>query len=263
MPRRLEPVRGSEDTVREAQPPGRAGEGTTPTNEWPERDEREERNERNQRDTRESREAKETGETREPKEIRNTGNTVNTSDSCRATQGGDEVAPASPAPDTPRPQPSCGAGGAERRPASASASPSTDAARERLALAQTALLSALVAGTPAPEGFDRGRLRVQSRVLTAKRAAVVAKVAPELPEILGDAYRPAFLGYARYRPLRGGYRQDALDFAAYLLAQGRPEDPAARQQLTRWWRDRAGPRPPSARPMARLARAVRRALHRQ
>ncbi|BDH14155.1 hypothetical protein HOK021_53340 [Streptomyces hygroscopicus] len=139
----------------------------------------------------------------------------------------------------------------------------TEAARQRLALAQTALLSALVAGTPAPEGFDRTRLRVQSRALTAKRAAVVAKVAPELPEILGDGYRAAFLGYARHRPMSGGYRQDALDFAAHLLAQGRPEDPAARQELTRWWRDRAGPRPPSARPVARMARAIRLALHRR
>ncbi len=133
----------------------------------------------------------------------------------------------------------------------------TDAARQRLALAQTALLSALVAGTPAPEGFDRTRLRVQSRALTAKRAAVVAKVAPELPEILGADFRAAFADYARNRPMAGGYRQDALDFAAHLLAQDRPEDPAARQLLTRWWRDRAGPKPPSARPAARLARAVR------
>lgn len=139
----------------------------------------------------------------------------------------------------------------------------TEAARQRLALAQTALLSALVAGTPAPEGFDRTRLRVQSRALTAKRAAVVAKVAPELPEILGAGYRAAFLGYARHRPMRGGYRQDALDFAAHLLAQDRPEDPAARQQLTRWWRDRAGPKPPSARPVARMVRALRLALHRR
>ncbi len=142
------------------------------------------------------------------------------------------------------------------RTAAAPAVPGSDAARQRLALAQTALLSALVAGTPAPEGFDRTRLGVQSRALTAKRSAVVAKVAPELPEILGADYRPAFAGYARNRPMRGGYRQDALDFAAHLLAQDRPADRAARQRLTRWWRDRAGPTPPSAGPAARLARAV-------
>jgi hypothetical protein len=55
---------------------------------------------------------------------------------------------------------------------------STDAARGRLACAQTALLSALVAGVPVPEGFDPARVAVQSRELLAKRAAVVAKVAP-------------------------------------------------------------------------------------
>ncbi|WP_432430901.1 DUF692 domain-containing protein, partial [Streptomyces reticuliscabiei] len=56
--------------------------------------------------------------------------------------------------------------------------PDSTPARQRVALAQTALLSALVAGTPVPEGFDRVRLGVQSRALGAKRADVVAKVAP-------------------------------------------------------------------------------------
>ncbi|GGU47100.1 hypothetical protein GCM10010211_08600 [Streptomyces albospinus] len=231
MRRRLEPVRGNEDPEREGQVPEREGQVPVPEGQVP------------------------VPGGRVPERA---GDGIVPADE-RDTLGRDEAAtPDVPSPGAIRPQPSPGAGGAERRPAS-----STDAARERLALAQTALLSALVAGTPAPEGFDRGRLRVQSRALTAKRAAVVAKVAPELPEILGDSYRPAFLGYARHRPLRGGYRQDALDFAAYLLAQDRPEDPAARQQLTRWWRDRAGPRPPSAHPAARLARALRRTLHRR
>ncbi|CAM5296302.1 hypothetical protein SROCM77S_00390 [Streptomyces rochei] len=53
-----------------------------------------------------------------------------------------------------------------------------------------------MAGTPAPEGFDRVRLRVQSRTLAAKRADVVAYLAPELPLILGDTSRPPFLRYA-------------------------------------------------------------------
>ncbi|GAB7030349.1 hypothetical protein AB0G35_33420 [Streptomyces sp. NPDC021749] len=162
----------------------------------------------------------------------------------------------------PVPEPGTGTPATAARATAATTAPGngTDAARQRLALAQTALLSALVAGTPAPEGFDRTRLGVQSRALTAKRSAVVAKVAPELPEILGADYRPAFAGYAHNRPMHGGYRQDALDFAAHLLAQGRPADAAARQRLTRWWRDRAGPTPPSAGPAARLARAVRQAL---
>ncbi|MFI6944172.1 DUF692 domain-containing protein [Streptomyces sp. NPDC050418] len=139
---------------------------------------------------------------------------------------------------------------------------STEAARDRLALAQTSLLSALVAGTPAPEGFDRRRLAVQSRALTGKRADVVAKVAPELPVILGDAYRPAFVAYAQNRPMSRGYRHDALDFTEHVLAEGRPEDPEARRELTDWWLDRVGPKPMAERPVARFARRVRLALGR-
>ncbi|MCZ7457377.1 DUF692 domain-containing protein [Streptomyces sp. WMMC940] len=135
------------------------------------------------------------------------------------------------------------------------------AARERLGLAQAALLSALVAGTPAPEGFDARRLRVQIRALAAKRADVVAKVAPELPEILGAGYRPAYLDYAKTRPMRDGYRRDALDFAEHLLVAARPEDPVARRRLTHWWQDRAAPRPP--RRATRFVRAARAALVRR
>ncbi|MFF8916029.1 DUF692 family multinuclear iron-containing protein [Streptomyces sp. NPDC015032] len=133
-----------------------------------------------------------------------------------------------------------------------------DAARDRVAVAQTALLSALVAGTPAPQGFDHRRLGIQSRALAAKRAGVVAKVAPELPEILGDGYRDAFLSYARNRPMSAGYRRDALDFAEGLLIAGRPSDDAARRRLTHWWQDRAAARPP--RRSTRLIRAARAAL---
>ncbi|MFF3322665.1 DUF692 domain-containing protein [Streptomyces sp. NPDC002889] len=137
----------------------------------------------------------------------------------------------------------------------------TPAARERVALAQAALLSALVAGTPAPEGFDPRRLRVQARALAGKRADVVGKVAPELPEILGTGYRAAFLAYAKARPMRAGYRRDALDFAEHLLAAGRPDDIGARRRLTRWWQERAAPHPP--RRTARLVRAARAALVRR
>ncbi|MFF5444137.1 DUF692 domain-containing protein [Streptomyces sp. NPDC012888] len=131
----------------------------------------------------------------------------------------------------------------------------TAAARGRVGVAQTALLSALVAGTPVPEGFDRRRVAVQARALTAKRAAVVRRLAPELVGILGggEAYRTAFLRYARHRPMTAGYRRDALDFAEHLLVRDLPEDPAARRRLTRWWRERGGGPAPGV-----LARWVRR-----
>ncbi|KOU38546.1 endonuclease [Streptomyces sp. WM4235] len=144
-------------------------------------------------------------------------------------------------PAGPRP---AGARTPSTRPVPTPAPP--EQARTRVGLQQAALLSALVAGTPVPEGFDRQRIRVQARALAAKRASVVANVAPELPAILGgeEAYRTAFLGYARHRPMTDGYRRDALDFAEHLLIQDLPADPAARRRLTLWWRDRAGARPP-------------------
>ncbi|MFI8368007.1 DUF692 family multinuclear iron-containing protein [Streptomyces sp. NPDC085466] len=127
-----------------------------------------------------------------------------------------------------------------------------DGTRQRLGVGQAALLSALVAGTPVPEGFDVRRIRVQSRALAAKRASVVARIAPDLPRILGAGFRPAFLAYARRRPMPGSYRRDALDFVEGLLLDGRPEH----RELTRWWRERAESRPPGI--AERLARAGRR-----
>ncbi|CBG69191.1 putative myo-inositol catabolism protein [Streptomyces scabiei 87.22] len=136
-------------------------------------------------------------------------------------------------------------------------------ARQRLALAQAALLSALVAGTPVPEGFDRVRLGVQARSLAAKRADVVAKVAPELPEILGPSYRPTFVAYAQGHPMTDGYRRDALSFAEHVLLTGRPDDADVLREVRHWWLERSGPAPLSRRPAARLARATRRVLLRR
>ncbi|WP_086738420.1 DUF692 domain-containing protein [Streptomyces glaucescens] len=143
--------------------------------------------------------------------------------------------------------------------ASALAPGATGPARERLGLAQAALLSALVAGTPVPEGFDRARLGVQTRALAGKRAGIVAKVAPELPGLLGDAYRTEFLAYAHGRPMTGGFRRDALEFAEHLLRSGRLEA-RVRREVRTWWRERSGPVPYSARPAVRLARGARRVL---
>ncbi|GAA0947126.1 hypothetical protein [Pseudonocardia zijingensis] len=128
--------------------------------------------------------------------------------------------------------------------------PALTAARERLARRQASLLSALVAGAPAPEGFDRARLRVQARALAAKRADVIAKIAPDLPRILGSRFREHYLVYAAAHPLTGGYRQDALAFARHLLDAGAPAD---RRELRRWWRRRSGHRPPALFRRARTA----------
>lgn len=148
-------------------------------------------------------------------------------------------------------------------PASAEVEEAEPVARQRLGLGQAALLSALVAGTPVPEGFDRVRLGVQSRSLAAKRADVVAKVAPELPEILGSSYRPTFVAYAQGHPMTDGYRRDALSFAEHVLLTGRPDDADILREVRRWWLERSGPAPLSQRPAARLARATRRVLLRR
>ncbi|WP_030760660.1 MULTISPECIES: DUF692 domain-containing protein [unclassified Streptomyces] len=149
-----------------------------------------------------------------------------------------------------------GAGSASGTGSGAEPRPVQESTRTRVALGQAALLSALVAGTPVPEGFDRRRIRVQARALAAKRADVVAKVAPELPVILGgpEAYREVFLSYAKGRPMTSGYRRDALDFAEDLLIRDLPADPAARRRLTTWWQDRAGAKPP--RRIVRWARTL-------
>ncbi|WP_434598586.1 DUF692 domain-containing protein [Streptomyces sp. A5-4] len=133
--------------------------------------------------------------------------------------------------------------------------------RAHVALAQTALLSALVAGTPAPEGFDSTRLRVQSRALVGKRADVVAKVAPELAKILGDGYRAAFYAYAKSLPMSDGYRRDALDFAERLLVTDPPADASVRRRLSHWWQDHSGPRPTGR--ATRIVRAARAAITRE
>lgn len=131
----------------------------------------------------------------------------------------------------------------------------TDAARQRLALAQTALLSSLVAGTPVPHGFDAARVRVQARALAAKRADVTAKVAPELPRVLGARYRPAFLAYALANPLPGGARLDAMTFAQRLLADGLAGP--QREELARWVRERSAPPARGTARLRALARAAR------
>lgn len=129
------------------------------------------------------------------------------------------------------------------------------AARTRLRERQTALLAALVAGGPVPDGFDASALRVQARVLVVKRRATVAKVGQELPRLLGPGFDTLFLRYAREHPLTGGYHEDARRFAEW--ARSAVTDPEKRQALADWLRPRA-PSPPAPSPPVRRRRWFRR-----
>nr|WP_316527142.1 hypothetical protein [Kitasatospora sp. K002] len=129
------------------------------------------------------------------------------------------------------------------------------AARRRLARRQEELLTALVAGGPVPPGFDERQVRAQSTGLAVKRRGTAAKVAPELPRILGERYRPLFLDYARSHPQTGGYRADARAFARWVLTDGGPLAADHRRALEQWLHP-APVRPPG--PLARLRRALRR-----
>ena len=110
----------------------------------------------------------------------------------------------------------------------------TDGARERLAEAQSELLTALLAGGPSPVGFDERLLRVEARSLLAKRRGIVAMLGPEVADALGDRFRPLFDEYAVSHPRAAGSRarEDAAAFEAW--ARDRGALPPVKPR--RWWR---------------------------
>jgi hypothetical protein len=106
-----------------------------------------------------------------------------------------------------------------------------DLARRRLAHAQTQLLAALLGGAPPPAGFDLVRLRAQADALLAKRRDVVARLRPDLAEVLGADYRDRFDAYARANPRpAAGAGADAVAFARAARPQptGEPAEPRQR-----------------------------------
>jgi len=94
---------------------------------------------------------------------------------------------------------------------------------ERLAAEQAALVRALVAGGPVPEGFDPGRVRATAAALARKRAREVARTWPVLAADLGDDFTDRFVAFAAGRPppATGGALADGLAFARDLARRGR------------------------------------------
>jgi hypothetical protein len=95
----------------------------------------------------------------------------------------------------------------------------TEASRERLAAQQAALTAALVAGAPAPAGFDERMFDAARSALLNKRAGEVAHHWPRLAAGLGEQWRPQFRTWAAGHPPRGSL-SDGFDFARHLAVTG-------------------------------------------
>jgi hypothetical protein len=95
--------------------------------------------------------------------------------------------------------------------------------RQRLAAEQAALVRALVAGGPAPGGFDPERVRATSAALARKRGREVARARPGLAAELGPEFTERFLADAARRPppARGGALADGLAFTDALARERR------------------------------------------
>jgi len=83
-----------------------------------------------------------------------------------------------------------------------------------LASQQAALVSALVAGSPLPAGFDERRLTATRNALLRKRAGEVALAWPLLAASYGAEWPTAFATWAASRPPTGSLR-DGWDFARW------------------------------------------------
>jgi hypothetical protein len=92
-----------------------------------------------------------------------------------------------------------------------------------LAAGQAALVRALVAGGPVPDGFDPERVRATAAALARKRAREVAQAWPVLAGELGDTFTDRFVAYAAGRPppSPGGAVADGLAFARHLARRRR------------------------------------------
>lgn len=85
-------------------------------------------------------------------------------------------------------------------------------ARHALAARQGAVVAALVAGGPAPAGFEDGRLDATVAVLRHKRRREVASRLPETVRALGPRFDDLFARHADRHPPRGDSRADAVAF---------------------------------------------------
>lgn len=88
--------------------------------------------------------------------------------------------------------------------------PETDALAER----QAALVRALVAGGPVPDGFDTDSVVAAARALLHKRADEVARRFPLLAHAGGEDFTARFIAWAADRP-KTSTASDATAFAEH------------------------------------------------
>ncbi|MEU4524113.1 hypothetical protein AB0F52_36000 [Amycolatopsis sp. NPDC024027] len=102
--------------------------------------------------------------------------------------------------------------------------------RAELARRQAELLQALLAGGPAPAGFDPARLKVEAHVLRRKHGRVLAYQRPELAEALGERYEPLFARFTAERPKKAAERSGAYadEFVTWLIEGGHLPKPRRR-----------------------------------
>ena len=94
----------------------------------------------------------------------------------------------------------------------------TEDLRHALAEGQRALLLALVAGGPTPEGFDDARVRLQAAMLVARRRSLVERVRPDLRASPELPVRLAAYAAAGPQP-DGGPRANAEAYEEWLAGQ--------------------------------------------
>jgi hypothetical protein len=124
-----------------------------------------------------------------------------------------------------------------------------------LAARQAALVAALVAGGPDPEGFDPARLAATRRALLRKRAGEAAREWPVLAASLGPRWVATVADHHAARP-PGGALRDGWDVARALRAQLTPDAAAElAEREARWRYD--GAHPPRPRRLGRVRAALR------
>ncbi len=145
------------------------------------------------------------------------------------TAGAREIFGVSPSPPVSAPPPSAGAR-AHTNGEPARVNRMTDSVPGAgLADRQVALVRALVAGGPAPDGFDPDILAVTTNAVLRKRAREVAQRFPRLVRDCGPEFTTRYITWAHARP-KIGTEADAVAFARDSGL------PAPARSTGRWWR---------------------------